>query len=127
YFVFESAKSGRRDIWSIQENALGKVLHPERVTAGPLDFSYPIAGKDGRELFAIGTLPRAEVLRYDLRGHRFTPYLPGISAEGLDFSKDGAWVTYASYPEATLWRSRVDGSDRRQLTFPPMRVFLPRW
>jgi hypothetical protein len=92
-----------------------------------MDFSYPIAGKDGHELFAIGALHRAEVVRYDLREHRFIPYLPGISAEGLDFSKDGKWVTYTSYPEGTLWRSRVDGTDRRQLTFSDKRVLLPRW
>jgi Tol biopolymer transport system component len=130
YFVFESEQNGRRDIWAIQENAtkLSSARRiPEQVTAGPMDFSYPIAGKDGRELFAIGTLPRAEVVRFDLRERRFIPYLAGISAEGLDFSQDGKWVTYTSYPEATLWQSRVDGSERRQLTFPPMRVFLPRW
>jgi len=130
YFVFESAQNGRRDIWAVQENAtpLRTSRHtPKPVTAGPMDFSYPIAGKDGRELFAVGTLARSEVVRYDLREHLFIPYLSGISAEGLDFSKDGMWVTYTSYPEGTLWRSRVDGTDRRQLTFPPMRVLLPRW
>jgi len=26
-----------------------------------------------------------------------------------------------------LWRSRVDGSDRLQLTFPPEKAYLPRW
>jgi Tol biopolymer transport system component len=27
----------------------------------------------------------------------------------------------------TLWRSRVDGSDKIQLTFPPVRAYQPRW
>ena len=36
-------------------------------------------------------------------------------------------MTYASYPEGNLWRSRADGSDRLQLTFPPLRAGLPRW
>jgi Tol biopolymer transport system component len=129
HYVFQSWQSGRREIWAIQEDAtaLSKTRRaPEQLTAGPMDFSYPIAGKDGHELFAIGALHRAEVVRYDLREHRFIPYLPGISAEGLDFSKDGKWVTYTSYPEGTLWWSRVDGTDRRQLTFSK-RVLLPRW
>jgi Tol biopolymer transport system component len=55
------------------------------------------------------------------------PYFSGISAEGLAFSKDGLWVTYTSYPDGTLWRSKLDGSERLQLTFPPLRVVLPRW
>ena len=31
------------------------------------------------------------------------------------------------YPEGSLWRSRLDGSERLQLTFPPVRAGAPRW
>jgi Tol biopolymer transport system component len=54
-------------------------------------------------------------------------FLSGISAGELDFSRDGKWVTYVSYPDYALWRSRVDGSDPLQLTFPPISADLPRW
>jgi Tol biopolymer transport system component len=30
-------------------------------------------------------------------------------------------------PEGTLWRSRVDGSERLQLTNAPLFAILPRW
>ena len=30
-------------------------------------------------------------------------------------------------PEGTLWRSRIDGSERLQLTNAPMFAILPRW
>ena len=83
--------------------------------------------KDGKELFAIGTLERSEIVRYDSKSGNFLPYMPGISADGLAFSRDGAWVSYTSVPERTLWRSRVDGSDRLQLTFSPQEALLPRW
>src|SRR5262249_8087498 len=43
------------------------------------------------------------------------------------FSKDGQWVTYISYPEGTLWRSRIDGTDQLQLTHSPMKAYVPRW
>jgi eukaryotic-like serine/threonine-protein kinase len=92
-----------------------------------LDFEYPLPSKDGKEIFAIGTSPQAEVVRYDSRSDEFVPYLPGISAEDLAFSADGQWVVYASYPDGLLWRSRVDGSERLQLTFPPLQAELPRW
>jgi Tol biopolymer transport system component len=36
-------------------------------------------------------------------------------------------MAYVSYPDMTLWRSRVDGSDKMQLTFPPVRAYEPRW
>lgn len=35
-------------------------------------------------------------------------------------------MAYLSYPEHTVWRCRADGSDRRQLTFPPMIATFPR-
>jgi Tol biopolymer transport system component len=53
--------------------------------------------------------------------------LSGISADFVDFSKDGRWFAYVAFPEETLWRSRVDGSERLQLTFPPMQALTPRW
>ncbi len=36
-------------------------------------------------------------------------------------------MAYVSYPEGTLWRSKLDGSERLQLTSPPMYAMLPRW
>ena len=65
--------------------------------------------------------------RFNQKTQQFEPYMSGISAEGLDFSRDGQWVTYTSYPEGSLWRSKADGSERLQLTFPPMQALLPRW
>ncbi len=52
-------------------------------------------------------------------------FLSGISAFNPTFSRDGNWVAYASYPDQTLWRSRADGSERLQLTYPPMQVYYP--
>ena len=54
-------------------------------------------------------------------------YLSGISAEGLDFSRDGDWITYVAIPGGTLWRSKLDGSQRVQLTGAPMLAALPHW
>src|SRR6266542_324779 len=50
-----------------------------------------------------------------------------MSVEGIDVSKDGAWLTHVTFPEGALWRSRADGSESLQFTFPPGRAFLPRW
>jgi eukaryotic-like serine/threonine-protein kinase len=57
----------------------------------------------------------------------FVPFLSGISADSVSFSKDGQWVAYASFPEGTLWKSKADGSQRIQLTYPPLSARLPSW
>jgi len=131
FYIFQTRRDGRRDLWALPEAKSfpwrKREDKPIQLTAGPLSFHDPLPSKGSREIFAIGGSDRAEVIRYDSRSGQFVPYLSGISAEGLAFSRDGQWVTYASYPDGTLWRSKVDGSERRQLTFPPLRVLLPRW
>jgi eukaryotic-like serine/threonine-protein kinase len=130
FFTFQKSLDGRSNIWALPDRRRfwrTPSDRPTPLTAGPLDFQFPSPSKDGRQIFAIATSPRGEVVRYDARSGDFVPYLPGISAEALAFSDDGKWVTYTSYPEGTLWRSKVDGTERLQLTFPPMQAFLPRW
>ena len=46
---------------------------------------------------------------------------------GLDFSRDGEWVAYNDASDGTMWRSKMDGTQKLQLVFPPMQAYLPRW
>jgi len=77
-------------------------------------------------MFVQGVQSRAELVRYDSASQQFVSFLQGISATDIDFSRDGKWVTYVSVPDLTLWRSRIDGSDRLQLDSSHAAV-LPRW
>ena len=98
-----------------------------QLTFGPLWVGNPAVSKDGKHVHAVGREPHGELSVYDKQTGRFVPFLRGISASDVDFSRDGQWIAYVSYPEGTLWRSRVDGTERRQLTVPPLAVILPRW
>ena len=75
----------------------------------------------------IGEELRGELQHLDKRSLQFISYAGGISGETPDLSHDGRWITYVGFPDGSLWRSRVDGSDRLQLTFPPVQVANPRW
>jgi DNA-binding winged helix-turn-helix (wHTH) protein/Tol biopolymer transport system component len=123
--------SGHLEVWALPELKafpwIKQDTEPIRLTSGPFEFWWPVTGRDEKEIFALAINPRAEVIRYDSRSHDFVPYLGGISAEGLAFSPDRQWVAYTTFPEGTLWRSRVDGNERLQLTSPPMKVEMPRW
>jgi Tol biopolymer transport system component len=92
-----------------------------------MSFGPPVLALDGTRPFAEGLLRRGELVRYDSRSQRFMPFLAGISAGELDFSRDGKWVAYVKYPERALWRRRIDGTERQQLTDAPVAAFLPRW
>jgi Tol biopolymer transport system component len=92
-----------------------------------MSLGFLVPSPDDKRLFADGWLPRGELVRYDNQSRQFAAFLSGISAGELDFSRDGKWVAYVTYPERTLWRSRVDGSEDLQLTYAPALAFLPRW
>ena len=130
YFVFQSTQRNRSDVWAIREKGmlLGKPNQaPVHLTVGPMDFLGPVPSKDGKKLFVIGRQRRGELARYDLKSQQFVPFMSGISADGPSFSKDGQWVAYTSIPEENLWKSKADGSERLQLTFPPFTAYEPRW
>ena len=117
-------------IWALRESQpifRSKASEEIQLTSGPINYQNPTLSPNGKKIFAIGGRPRGELLRYDLKSLRLEPYLAGISAEHLDFSRDGKWVTYVTFPEGILWRSRVDGTERLQLTAPPLYAVLPRW
>jgi eukaryotic-like serine/threonine-protein kinase len=130
YYFFESARDGASNVWAVPEANYWwqKVSRePVQLTNGPLQFGGPLPSNDGKRLFVLGEQRRAELVRYDAASGAYVPFLGGISAGETDFSRDGQWVAYISYPDDTLWRSKLDGSSRIQVTYPPMRAALPHW
>jgi Tol biopolymer transport system component len=124
HFIFQS----NHQIWALrQKNGfLQSEPNPTLLTSSPLSLSSPLPSREGKKLFVIGQTYRGELMRYDSKSG-FAPFLDGISAEYIVFSKDSQWVSYVSYPEGALWRSKLDGSESLQLSYPPMYPALPRW
>jgi Tol biopolymer transport system component/predicted Ser/Thr protein kinase len=130
YFVFQATNNGISSLWAMRETGdlWHKVSHePVLLTQGTMSAGSPLPSRDGKKIFFIGVLPRGEVMRFNPQTHTLAPFLPGFSAMGLDFTKDGQHMLWASFPEGILWQAKADGSDRVQLTFPPMAAGLARW
>src|SRR5262249_1897867 len=122
--------NGRGDIWGLRENSgifRKASLDPLPITTGPLGYASPAPALSGNRLFVIGEQQKAELDRFDAKSGQFVPFLNGIPAGEIDFSRDGQWVTYITYPDGMLWRSRRDGSEKLQLTYAPMYASMPRW
>jgi Tol biopolymer transport system component len=130
YFVFQATRNGTTNIWARREQTglfQRASQEPVQLTFGPLNYRAPLPSLDSKRIFVVGVQTRGELSRYDTKTQQWSSYLSGISAEHLDFSRDGAWVVYVTYPEGNLWRSKVDGSHRLQITYPPLQASLPRW
>jgi WD40 repeat protein len=110
YYFFVTLHNGRSDIWAIRERSgfFRRGSHdPSAITTGPLAYFSPAPALAGDRLFVIGEQQRAQLQRLDPKSQQFVPFLDGISAGEIDFSRDGKWVTYVSYPDYLLWRSEV--------------------
>ena len=101
---------------------------PVQLTGGPnVTYYEALPSADGKKLFIEGMTPKGELCRFDSRSGQFQPFLRGISAEFVSFSKDGKYVAYVSFPEGILWKANIDGSSSVELADGNYRAINPRW
>jgi DNA-binding winged helix-turn-helix (wHTH) protein/Tol biopolymer transport system component len=138
YFAFSSgvdlraslAVDTHANLWLMEENRglfRGRSGDPVQLTRGPIAFDHPTAIADGSRLFVIGSHNEYQLLRIDPRTSAKTAMLAESGATDMDFSLDGQWVVYAARENGTLWKSRIDGSSRVQLTAGATGAFAPHW
>jgi Tol biopolymer transport system component len=130
FFILTSHLKDSGDLFVLREGGPFAELQRRRLaqlTAGPMDFGGAVPSRDGKRVFSLGSIVQSEVQRYDRESRQFVPYLPNISADHVDFSKDGQWMAYVASSGNTLWKRRINGTQALQLTFPPMITELPRW
>ena len=128
YFVFHSSRTGTETLWLMRANKswFGDSV-PIRLYSSPDRINQPRFTADGKKILFVNSQERRELVRYDSAKGLFVPYLRGIPARHLSFSRDEQWVAYKDQRDNSLWRSRIDGSDALQLTFPPLDAYHSTW
>jgi DNA-binding winged helix-turn-helix (wHTH) protein/Tol biopolymer transport system component len=130
-YVFVSGGETNSDIWLLREWRLPfRRTKPELRQLTPVgtrvQYGNPIPSPDGKRIYVTAAaVPQLSV--YDEARRQFVPYLDGIPAFAVWFSRDRKSVVYINHHDLTLWHARADGSDRRQLTFPPWYVDGVAW
>ena len=130
YFLFRSHRDGVESVWICRQKAgwfRKGLTEPVQLYTSPDRINEPRFSADGKKILFVSNQERRELVRYDSSRKQFVPYLGGIPARHLSFSRDGQWVAYKNEPERTLWRARVDGTQALQLTFPPLDTYHPTW
>jgi len=130
FFIFQSIRGGRRDLWAIPERRgffQRGSQSPIRLTSGNAAYSSPTPAAEGGQIFAIGRETRGELVRYDSKLKELVPFLGGIAATWVTFSRSGRSVAYISYPDSTIWRANRDGSGKLQITFAPFEANGLSW
>lgn len=138
YFAFSSgvdlraslAVDTHANLWLMEENRgllRSRSGDPIQLTRGPIAFDHPTAIANESRIFVIGSHNEYQLLRIDPRTLAKTAMLAESGATDMDFSLDGQWVVYAARENGTLWKSRIDGSNRVQLTAGATGAFAPHW
>jgi Tol biopolymer transport system component len=130
FFVFQSTRGGRTDLWAISERKdffKGSSEVPVRLTSGGHSYSFPAMSLDGKQIFALGVEKRGELVRYDANLKEFVPFLKGVPATWVSFSRSNNSVAYINYPDLTVWRAKRDGGERSQITFSPLEADGLSW
>jgi DNA-binding winged helix-turn-helix (wHTH) protein/Tol biopolymer transport system component len=127
YFFSFEADGDRRSLWALRAPRLLHHQTRTQLNMGLMSISAVAPTSDGSSLLALGTLDRVQILRLDARSGGFMPFLDGVSADGLAFSRNRDWVAYTTVPGNTLVRSRLDGTERRELSNGSQKALLPAW
>ena len=129
-FVFQSSHSGHSEIWALRERPWYKAdREPRQITNGPLDYQAPGTAPGSDRIYFIGANLAIRIAPRDARGFTaFTALDQNLSAADLaQYSPDGKWIAWHNASDNSLWRSRIDGSERIELTTPPLRIFTMKW
>jgi len=130
YYFFRSYGGGGFNIWATRRGPawLGrKESAPTLIHSTPARIEALAASPRGNYAFFVSDQARTELARYDGGRGEFRPFLAGVPARYISFSKDGQWIAYTSTPGDILWRSRADGSETMRLTPPGMHAYTPNW
>ena len=128
-FVFQSEHNGHKDIWALRKKIWPlKDGEPQQITNGPLDYEAPSTSPGSDRISFIGVNGQIELLHALPKSSTFVALDHNLSTAALaEYSPDGHWVAWLNASDSSLWRSRTDGSERIELTTPPLRIFSMKW
>jgi Tol biopolymer transport system component/DNA-binding winged helix-turn-helix (wHTH) protein len=131
YFFYEAGTGAHQDVWVLREG--GRFLplgtrRPLRLTTGePGSWRWPTPASDPSTLFVMNDFVRSELVRFDKSTSSWQPEWDGAAAFELDYSRDSKWAAYTHLPNHTIWKARLDGSERVQLTDAGIEAHQPHW
>lgn len=128
HFVFLSDREGHANVYEFIPPPwyeFWKKPSAVRITGNQVEIQAFVPSRDAKNLFVIGRLEQGAMQALDLQSKKFAPFLDGLSVLEFAISPDRQWMVYIEYPTMHLWKSRLDGSDRVQLTSSP--AYWARW
>jgi serine/threonine protein kinase len=118
-FLFTSDREGPTNVYQLVAPRwfeFWKKPAAVRLTGNQLSIQAFTPARDGSGVYVLGRMDEGTMRAYDPHSGKMMPYLDNLSMLGFVVSPDAQWMAYVEYPSRHLWRSRLDGSEKLQLT-----------
>ena len=98
YFLFDSYREGPDGVWAVREE--GSLFErwsskPVLLVEGPGNAGKPVVSRDGKRVFYMAApAAKASLARFNTRAASWAPFLSGLSAEQVSFSRLGGSLLY---------------------------------
>jgi Tol biopolymer transport system component len=128
HFVFGSSKDDSDNLYEYIEPRwyeFWKKSYAAKLTPRQPEVIGMAPSRDGKGMYVVGRVAQGSLDYYDEKEKRFLPYLGGLAATQMVVSPDRRWLAYTDYPRGYLWRCKVDGSEKLQLT--DSLAQMPTW
>ena len=119
HFLFSSNREGRDNVYELVAPRWFEFWRkpiPVRITGNQLPILASTPSRDSRGLFVLSRMDEGAMRAYDPRLKKLSPILDDLSMLGFVISPNRMWMAYTEYPSRNLWKSKLDGSERLQLT-----------
>jgi serine/threonine protein kinase len=128
HFFFSSDREERLNLYELANPpwfAFWRKPTAVRITGNQLPILAAAPMRDSEGLFVLGKTDEGAMRAYDPRSKKLLPYLDDLSMLAFVISPDRLWMAYSEYPSRHLWKSRLDGSGKVQLT--NSYALMPQW
>lgn len=127
FFVFEAGLTSETQIWV--ENVPSNPPRSYKLTSDSRIWHRPYRVPGSHIILAAAGQAQGQLAKLPISEHAESnkPMLAGVPGYELDYSRDGRWITYTLFPEDTIWRCRIDGSDSRQVSPVGLDGHQPHW
>jgi serine/threonine protein kinase/Tol biopolymer transport system component len=119
HFLFSSTREGRENVYELVAPRwfeFWKKPAPVRITGNQIPILASTPSRDSRGLFVLSRMDQGAMRAYDPQVKKLAPLLEDLSMLGFVISPDRQWMAYTEYPSRNLWKSKLDGSEKLQLT-----------
>jgi len=119
HFLFSSKREGRDNVYELVAPRwfeFWKKPAPVRLTGNQIPILDSTPSRDSRGLFVLSQMDQGAMRVYDPALKKLAPFLEDLSMLGFVISPDRQWMVYTEYPSRNLWKSKLDGSEKFQLT-----------